>query len=176
MTIVSKWGVGCAAALLFITGLSMRLPIAVAAQSDLVEIVPSGPDMPPVAPGKSPWGRGVQLAAAFLGWLNDQAVKSAIQAKVDSLNSQINAAMPQVGGVLVVIGVQQSVQPDNNGNYFRSVLDGYIGGSGRTPKATMDAYLAQDRLEAAPPAGFVRRNVYFWKPASSSNSKKRPSK
>ena len=38
---------------------------------------------------------------------------------------------------------------------------------GATPKATMDKYLRQDRLERGAAKGFVRRNVYLWKAASS---------
>ena len=49
-------------------------------------------------------------------------------------------------------------------------------GLGATPKATMDTYLAQPRLEAGVPNGFVRRNVYFWKAAGAPNAKKNGSK
>src|SRR5689334_8730040 len=49
--------------------------------------------------------------------------------------------MPEKGGVLIVIGIQQSVQPDINGNYMRSVLHGYVGCTGATPKATSSALL-----------------------------------
>jgi hypothetical protein len=144
-----------------------QTPASVAAKvsSSLVEMVPSGPIKPPVVPGRSPWAGGVTLATAFLGWLSDQGLKSSIEAKVESLKTQINSAMPPSGGVLIVIGIQQSAQPDVNGRYNRSVLDGYVGGAGATAKATMDAYLKQDRLEQGVSSGFVRRNVYFWKPS-----------
>jgi len=122
--------------------------------------------MPPVAPGASAWDGGVQLAADILAWVSDQGLKSSINAKLDGMKAQIDAAMPLTGGVLVVIGIQQSEQPDSNGNYFRSVLDGFIGGTGATPQVTMGAYLAQDRLEQGTPSGFVRRNIYFWRAAS----------
>lgn len=145
--------------------MALSVPSAMA-QAGLTELVPSGPTMPPVPPGASAWGGGVQLAADFLGWLSDQGLKSSINAKLDSMKSQIDTAMPLTGGVLVVIGIQQSEQPDANGNYFRSVLDGYIGGTGATPKVTMDSYLGQSRLEQGAPTGFVRRNIYFWKAAS----------
>lgn len=108
----------------------------------------------------------MQLAAQFLGWLSDQALKSSIAAKLDSMRDQVSAAMPATGGVLVVVGIQQSAQPDNNGDYVRSVLDGYIAGTGPSPQATMDAFLAKDRMEQGVPRGFVRRNVYFWKAAT----------
>jgi len=74
--------------------------------------------------------------------------------------------MPSTGGVLIVIGIQQSAQPDVNGNFVRSVLDGFIGGKGSSPKATLDAYLAQDNLEQGVPDGFVRRDIYIWKSAA----------
>jgi hypothetical protein len=112
----------------------------------------------------------VQLAAAVLGWLSDQGLKSSINTTLDGMKDQIRKAMPLTGGVLIVIGIQQSEQPDINGNYVRSVLDSYIGGTGSTPRATMEAYLAQDRLERGVPAGFVRRNIYFWRAASGPNS------
>jgi hypothetical protein len=136
------------------------------AQSGFVELVPSGPTMPPVAPGKSPWGGGVKLAAAFLGWVSEQGFKANVEAKLNELKPKIDSSMPKVGGVLVVIGVQQWAQADTNGNYNRSVLDGYVGGTGATPKSTMDAFLSQARLETGVPKGFVRRNIYFWKAAS----------
>jgi hypothetical protein len=122
--------------------------------------------MPPVAPGGSAWTAGAKLATAFLSWLSDQGLKSAINAKLAQMKPQINSAMPSSGGILVVIGIQQSDQPDVNGNYFRLVLDGYIAGVGATPQGTMKTYLAQDRLEQGVPSGFVRRNVYFWKSAA----------
>jgi hypothetical protein len=146
---------------------SLMAPLYVAAQSGLTELIPSGPDMPPVVPGGSPWTGGVKLAASFLGWLADQGVKSNINAKLAELKPEIDKAMPANGGVLIIIGVQQSEQPDNNGNYARSVLDGYVWGSGPTPKGAMDKYLKEDRLETGPAKGFVRRNVYFWKAAKS---------
>ena len=139
---------------------------AALAQSGFTELVPSGPTMPPVPPGGSAWGAGVQLAAAFLGWLSDQGMKSSINAKLNDMKDQINSAMPSTGGVLIVVGIQQSAQPDVNGNFVRSVLDGFIAGKGATPKATLDAYLAQDNLEQGVPDGFVRRDIYIWKAAA----------
>lgn len=100
-----------------------------------------------------------------MGWLSDQGLKSKINAKINELKPQIDKAMPANGGVLIVIGIQQWEQPDNNGNYARSALDGYVGGSGATPKEAMDTYVHKDKLEKGAPKGFVRRNVYFWKPA-----------
>ena len=73
--------------------------------------------------------------------------------------------MPVKGGVLIVIGIQQSVQPDVDGNYIRWVLDGYIGGTGTTPKEAMEKYLSKERMEQGASRGFVRRDVYLWKPA-----------
>lgn len=167
MRTIVKYCTGSLIALMCISALSVLNPADVMAQSGLTELVPSGPTMPPVVPGTSPWGAGVKLAASFLGWISDQGLKSNINAKIDELKPQIDKAMPANGGVLIVIGIQQSVQPDVNGNYVRSVLDGYIGGAGTTPKSTMDKYLGQDRLETGAAKGFVRRNVYFWKAASS---------
>jgi hypothetical protein len=165
MTKLSKWSIGCVTALLCLAGSATFNATPVAAQSGFTELVPSGPTMPPVAPGGSAWTAGAKLATAFLSWLSDQGLKSAINAKLTEMKPQIDSAMPSSGGVLVVIGIQQSDQPDANGNYFRSVLDGYIGGPGATPQATMKTYLAQGRLEQGVPKGFVRRNVYFWKSA-----------
>lgn len=147
--------------------LAGAVPFVSVAQSSssLVELVPSGRTAPPVPTGKSPWAGGVTLATQFLGWLSDEALKASIDTKVKSLKREIDSAMPRSGGVLVVIGIQQSAQPDVNGRYLRSVLDGYVGGSGATAKATMDAYLANDRLEQGVPQGFVRRNIYFWQPS-----------
>jgi len=162
----SKWGVTCLVSSLWICGLMASNMPRASAQAGLTELVPSGPTMPPVAPGPSAWGAGVQLAADFLGWLSDQGLKSSINAKLDSMKKQIDAAMPLTGGVLVVIGIQQSEQPDVNGNYARSVLDGYIGGTGATPKVTLDSYLGQSRMEQGVPSGFVRRNLYFWRASS----------
>jgi hypothetical protein len=136
------------------------------AQSGLVELVPAGPTGPPVVPGPSPWGAGVRAAAALLGWLSDQALKSSINSKISDLKPEVNKQMPASGGVLIVIGIQQWKQPDNNGNYNRSVLDGYVAGTGSTPKAAMDQFLSHDRMETGPADGFVRRNIYFWKAAS----------
>jgi hypothetical protein len=167
MRTIVKWCTVSLIALMCVSALSLLNPTYVMAQSGLTELVPSGPTMPPVAPGASPWGGGVKLAAAFLGWLSDQGLKSNINAKIAELKPQIDKAMPAAGGVLIVIGIQQWEQPDNNGNYARSVLDGYIGGTGTTPKTTMEKYLSQDRLDKGAPKGFVRRNVYLWKPASS---------
>jgi hypothetical protein len=170
MRTISRGRRGSLIVLMCISGLAVFNATALMAQSGFTELVPSGPTAPPVVPGASPWGAGVQLAAAFLGWLSDQGLRTSINAKLEELKPQIDAAMPPTGGVLVVVGIQQSEQPDSNGNFVRSVLDGYIGGAGATPKATMDAYLAQDRLETGVPDGFVRRNVYFWRTASSPNS------
>jgi len=158
---------GFAAALCSVVLLSTTVSFG-GAQSGFTELIPSGPEMPPVAPGMSPWGGGVQLAASFLSWLNNQVLRSNIQARLDSMRAQIAQVMPATGGVLVVIGIQQSEQPDINGEFVRSVLDGYVAGTGPTPKATMEAYLAEDRLEQGVPPGFQRRNVYFWEPADRS--------
>ena len=145
MTKLSKCSIGHIATLIFLVGATFNA-IPVAAQSGFTELVPSGPTMPPVAPGGSAWTAGAKLATAFLGWLSDQGLKSGIKTKLVQMKPQIDSSMPSSGGVLVVIGIQQSNQADVNGNYIRSVLDGYIGGTGATPQATMKAYLAKDRL------------------------------
>ena len=160
----------CLTALIGVAGLATWTATSAAAQSGFTELIPSGPTMPPVAPGASAWDAGAKLAAAFLGWLSDQGLKSSINAKLSDLSDQIASAMPQTGGVLIIIGIQQSAQPDINGNYVRSVLDGFVAGAAATPKAAMDAYFGQDNLEAGVPDGFVRRDVYLWKAANSSNS------
>jgi hypothetical protein len=154
-------------AMMFVLCGSALISTPVRAQSDLIELIPSKAITPPVVPGASPWTAGVKLAAQFLGWLSDQGLKSNINGKIEELKPKIDAAMPAKGGVLIVVGIQQSEQPDANGNYFRSVLDGYVGSAGATPKAAMDAYLAKDRLEQGTAKGFIRRNVYFWKSAPS---------
>jgi hypothetical protein len=136
------------------------------AQSGLVELIPAGPTAPPVPTGASPWGAGIQAAAKMMGWLSDQAFKSSVNSKLHDLQPDIDKEMPASGGLLIVIGIQQWKQPDDAGNYNRSVLDGYVAGPGTTPKAAMDRFLAKDRLETGPADGFVRRNIYFWKAAS----------
>src|SRR4051794_11931763 len=88
-------------AVVLTAGVGYVIPIE--AQTNLVELVPSGSMMPPVTPGKSPWGGGVKLAAAFLGWLSDQGLKKGIDVKLNDLQTQIEASMPRTGGVLIVI-------------------------------------------------------------------------
>jgi hypothetical protein len=154
-------------ALMCILGLSVLTSRYVIAQSGLTELVPAGPTMPPVVPGASPWSGGVKLAAILLGWVSDYGLRSSIDSKISELKPKIDAAMPVKGGVLIVIGISQSAQPDALGNYARWVLDGYIGGTGTTPKEAMEKYLSKDRLEQGASRGFVRRNVYLWKPAPS---------
>jgi hypothetical protein len=56
-------------------------------------------------------GAAVQPAAASLGWLPDQGLKSSIKLKLNDMNDQINQVMPSAGRVLVVIGIQQSGDP-----------------------------------------------------------------
>jgi hypothetical protein len=154
-------------ALMCILGLSVLTSRYVIAQSGLTELVPAGPTMPPVVPGASPWSGGVKSAAILLGWVSDYGLRSSIDSKISELKPKIDAAMPVKGGVLIVIGISQSAQPDALGNYVRWVLDGYIGDTGTTPKEAMEKYLSKDRLERGASRGFVRRDVYLWKPAPS---------
>ena len=169
MRTLSNWFTRFLTALMCILGLSVLTSTPVIAQSGLTELVPAGPAMPPVVPGASPWGGGVKLAAPLLGWVSDYGLRSDINSKISELKPKIDAAMPVKGGVLIVIGIQQSVQPDLDGNYVRWVLDGYIGGTGTTPKEAMEKYLSKDRVEQGASRGFVRRDVYLWKPAPTQN-------
>jgi hypothetical protein len=109
--------------------------------SDLREIVPSGHVQPPVAPGPDAWGAGAKLAAAAMTWLADQALKTSIHRAVADLQPNIDKAMPALGGVLIVVGIQQSLQPDVNGQYAPTVLEAHVGGAGARPKETLEKYI-----------------------------------
>jgi hypothetical protein len=69
--------------------------------------------------------------------------------------------LPAAGGVLVVVGIQESKVPDPNGQYVRFFLEAYVATPGKTPKE-VDTFLRADRLEAGVPSGFVRRDSLFW--------------
>ena len=154
-----------------ILGFSVLTSRYVIAQSGLTELLPAGPTMPPVVPGASPWGEGVKLAAIPLDWVSDYGLRTNIDSKISELKPKIDAAMPTKGGVLIVIGISQSAQPGALGNYVRWVLDGYIGGTGTTPKEAMEKYLTKDRQEQGASRGFVRRNVYLWKASTQAKVK-----
>ena len=126
------------------------------------EVVPQGSIQPPVSPQADPWGAGVRLASMLMSWLADVGLKSSINSALDDLRPEIDAAMPSTGGVLVVVGIQESQQPAFNGQYARSLLDAFVANSGSSPQAAMERYLSQDHLVTGVPDGFVRKNVYFW--------------
>ena len=142
-------------ALTCILGLSVLTSRYVTAQSGLTELVPAGPTMPPVVPGASPWVEGVKLASIPLDWVSDYGLRTNIDSKISELKPKIDAAMPVKGGVLIVIGISQSAQPSALGNYVRWVLDGYIGGTGTTPKEAMEKYLRTDKSKALHGDSFV---------------------
>ncbi len=143
------------------------------AQSRFTEVVPAGPDIPPVSAGPSAWGAGVRLATKFLGWAAEEGLKSSISAKVDSLQSQVDSRMPAIGGgVLVAVVIQQSADPDFNGNYSRAVFDAFVVGGAGSPQAAFDNFWNQPRLIAGVPDGFVARYLYFWEPAPKASGKK----
>jgi hypothetical protein len=136
------------------------------AQVGYKELVPAGPDSPPVVPGESPWGAGIKLASQILSWLSDEGLAANVKAKIDSLQSQVDAQMPSVGGgVLVVVTIQQWATPDINGNVARSLVNGFVAGSAGSPELALKNYLNSDRLEPGPPDGWVLRHIYFWKPS-----------
>jgi len=134
------------------------------AQSGYTELIPAGPDSPPVAPGASPWDAGVKLASKLLSWLSDQGLQANIQTKLNSLQSQVDAQMPAVGGgVLVVVTIQQWATPDTNGYVARSLIGGFVAGSAGSPELALKNYLNTAQLEPAPPDGWVLRHIYFWR-------------
>ena len=134
-------------------------------QTGFTELVPSSGFSPPVAPGVSAWGNGVELAAAALSWLADVGLTKTIDDHLNALAVQINQHPLTMGGTLVVVIIQQSSAPDANGDYARSYLSSFIGGTGATPQVTLNAYNAKAQLEPGVPSGFVTRHIYFWYPA-----------
>ena len=140
--------------------------IALRAQSGYTELVPAGPDIPPVAAGPSPWGAGIRLAAKLLGWGAEEGLKASINSKLSSLQPQVDSRMPAIGGgVLVTVVIQQSADPDFNGNYSRAVFDGFVIGGAGSPQAALDNFWNRPQVMASVPDGFVARYLYFWRPA-----------
>ncbi len=126
------------------------------------EVLPPDRLQPPVAKSSDGWGAGVQLTGQFLGWISDLGLRRRIEKEVAKLQPQVDAVMPATGGVLVVVGIQESKVPDPTGQYVRSFLDAYVATPGKTPKEAVDTFLRADRLEAGAPSGFVRRDSLLW--------------
>jgi hypothetical protein len=100
------------------------------AQRGFTEPVPSSGFSPPVAPGVSAWGNGIELTAAALSWLADVGLTKTINDHLNALAVQINQHPLTMGGTLVVVISQQPSAPDANGDYARSYLSSFIAASG----------------------------------------------
>lgn len=148
--------------LVFVLALGTSCAIA---QTGFRELVPSSGFPPPVAPGVSAWGNGIELAAAALSWLADVGLPKTINDHLNALAVQINQHPLTMGGTLVVVIIQQSSARDANGDYARSYFSSFIGGTGATPQVNLNAYNSKALIEPGVPNGFVTRHVYFWYPA-----------
>ncbi|MEI6244093.1 MAG: hypothetical protein WCQ64_03515 [Acidobacteriota bacterium] len=125
------------------------------------EVLPVSMNQPPASSDGDAWGAGIRLAARLLDWLGDVGLKLRVDDELAALQPQINAAMPRAGGVLVVVGIQES-DPDPTGRRLRSFIDAYVAATGQTPGEAFEVFRSADRLDQGTPPGFIRRDSLMW--------------
>jgi hypothetical protein len=136
-------------------------PSAAQSQFVLTELLPSGADMPPPQPTNSLWS-GVKLVPAIAQWAAEKGLQSSIRAEVAKMQPSIQKDMPVSGGVLVVVGIQESQHEDVQHQRSRSVLEAHVGGAGASAEPVLRNYLSQPNLVKGPAEGFRRRDIFLW--------------
>jgi hypothetical protein len=126
------------------------------------EILPASRNQPPTALTRSAWGNAVTLAPSVLAWVADKGLALRVDQEVARLRGEIDAAMPRDGGVLIVVGIQESSIPDDNGFRHPTLLEAYVATSGRSAQEAVQRFLNSDRLDRGPAKGFVRRDTFLW--------------
>ena len=137
-------------------------PLTAAGGYVVREILPASRNQPPTALTRSAWGNVVTLAPSVLAWVADQGVAHRIDQEVARLRPEIDSAMPREGGVLIVVGIQESSVPDDTGFRHPTVLEAYVGGSGRSAQEAVNRFLSTDRIDRGAAKGFVRRDSFLW--------------
>ena len=151
------WVLSVFAFLLISTG-----PLSAADSYIVREILPASRNQPPTALTRSAWGNAVTLAPSVLAWVADKGLALRVDQEVARLRGEIDKAMPRDGGVLIVVGIQESRVPDDNGFRHPTVLEAYVGGSGRSAQEAVNRFLSSDRLDRGAANGYVRRDSFLW--------------
>ena len=107
-------------------------------------------------------GAGVELfhqgVIALGGWL----LSNRIDRELKDLQPEIDKVMPDKGGVLVCVGLQEWEIPDATGTKAQMFLSIHVAGSGPDMRSVLMRYLEQPRLVQGTPSGWVRVDKYVW--------------
>ena len=137
-------------------------PVALCQSLVIQEVLPLSKTQPPPALAKDAWSPGIQLAAKMMSWLSEEGLKRRVDEEIQKLQPQISKEMATDGGVLLVVGIQESKLPDANGDFHRSLLDVYVFTPAKNAAEAAEKYRKSDRLEQGVPQGWTRRNTLLW--------------
>lgn len=107
-------------------------------------------------------GAGVQLLQQGVLLLNNLGLSRRVNRELVARAKEIRASIPQGGGVLVCVGIQEWEHADPTGARAKEFLTLVIAGSGYDPTAVLRGYVMAPHLRQGAPRGWVRRDVYLW--------------
>jgi len=107
-------------------------------------------------------GAGVKLLHKVSTALNGWAVSYRVNRELENLAPEIDKQMPQSGGVLICVGIQEWAIPDATGTRAQMFLSIHIAGAGQSPQVVLEQYLMRPRMVAGAPTGWRRRDEYIW--------------
>jgi len=102
-----------------------------------------------------------QSLGTLIQWLGDIGTRRQIQKEITTTHAnEIQEALAQNQGVLVIIRMQEWIIPDFNGMRARGLLDVYVE-SGPTQDAALQSW-QQPKILKGPPWGWRTFEEYFW--------------
>jgi hypothetical protein len=107
-------------------------------------------------------GAGVELLHQLSISLGNMALSWRVKRELENLQPRIDAQMPETGGVLVCVGLQEWARPDPTGHKARTFLSIHVAGSGPDMPTVLQRYRDQPRIVQGPPRGWVRVDQFVW--------------